>query len=151
MSLLSKCFSASFIQSEIRLNYLSALSSSSCVKSDGGVRYPAKRRPRSRKPILPNFVLKLARARSTEINQIRLASVSVTSASNHNFNNKRQRKRHHYFYTVAEIERLKTKGQLYSNANKQTNSPKMNRKLLFEMISTFFLLSCFFCSPIILF
>lgn len=45
--------------------YLSVVSSSSCVTSDGGVKYPANRRPRSRKPILPNFVLKLALALST--------------------------------------------------------------------------------------
>ncbi len=45
--------------------YHSLASSSSCVTSDGGVKYPASLKPLSRKPILPNFVLKLARALST--------------------------------------------------------------------------------------
>lgn len=57
--------------------YHSLASSSSCVTSDGGVKQPANRRPRSRNPILPNFVLKLARARSTTIvsNQILIIGI----------------------------------------------------------------------------
>lgn len=52
------------------LVYHSLASSSSCVTSDGGVKYPANLNPLSRKPILPNFVLKLARALSTGTHKI---------------------------------------------------------------------------------
>lgn len=57
--------------------HLSFASSSSCVTSDGGVKYPAKRSPRSRSPMLPNFVLKLARALSTELEREETPSLQL--------------------------------------------------------------------------